>query len=292
MPLYSLRPREGSTFVNPKRILVALTLALFASGLCTWLASRRLTAQSAPQPQPVARYAVPSRALEVGEVLSPANTELLAWPGAVPIDGAFTRAGDLYGRAVLDPLAKGQPIVDRDLTAAGSGIGLASRIPDGMRAVALRSDEVVGVAGFLVPGSHLDVLVTCRTDNSPDPLTATVLENATVLAVGHQIEPDPEGKTSDVTVVTLLLTPEESQRVVLASTQGAIHFVLRNSGDNGSSDDPPTLFSQLARGQAATPRVSVRRATATTPAPSIVPKRNEIEIVLGGSSGEARGAGQ
>jgi pilus assembly protein CpaB len=278
--------------VNPKRILVALALALFASGLCTWVASRKLTSQPAEQVAPVAQYAAPSRALEVGEVLTSANTELLAWPSATPIDGAFKRMTDVNGRAVLYPLAKGEPILDRDVSAVGSGIGLASRIPDGMRAVALRSDEVVGVAGFLVPGSHVDVLVTCRTDNSPDPLTATVLENATVLAAGHQSEPDPQGKQSDVAVITLLLTPEQSQRVVLASTQGAIHFALRNGGDNSSSAEPPTLFSQLARSQATTPHVFVRRATPTAPAAPVSPKRHEIEIVLGGGSGEARGAGQ
>jgi pilus assembly protein CpaB len=277
--------------VNPRRILVALTLALFASGLCTWVASRKLTARSAAQASPVARYAAPSRSLDVGKMLSPANIELLAWPGATPVEGAFTRIADLNGRAVLYPLAKGEPILDRDLAAAGSGIGLASRIPNGMRAVALRSDEVVGVAGFLVPGSHVDVLVTCRTDNSPDPLTATVLQNAAVLAVGHQSEPDPEGKTSDAAVVTLLLTPEESQRVVLASTQGAIHFVLRNGGDNGNSDDPPTLFSQLARGQVAVARVPARRAAPAAVVPAVATKHHEIEVVLG-NSGEARGAGQ
>jgi pilus assembly protein CpaB len=271
--------------VNPKRILVALMLALFASGLCTWLASRKLTAQSLAQAAPIARYVAPSRALEVGEVLTPDNTELLAWPGSTPIDGAFTRIVDVNGRAVLYPLAKGQPILDRDLSAAGAGIGLATRIPNGMRAVAVRSDEVVGVAGFLVPGSHLDVLVTCREETSADPLTATVLENATVLAVGHQLEPDPQGKTSDVTVVTLLLTPEQSQRVVLASTQGAIHFVLRNGGDNSRGDDTPTLFSQLAGRPIATSHVSVRPTASVTPAAPAAPKRHEVEIVLGGGSG-------
>jgi pilus assembly protein CpaB len=275
----------GGAFVNPKRILVALTFALFASGLCTWLASRKLTAQSAAQAAPTARYAAPSRALEVGEMLSSGNTELLAWPGATPIDGAFTRVADVNGRSVLYPLAKGQPILDRDLSAAGSGIGLASRIPDGMRAVALRSDEVVGVAGFLVPGSHLDVLVTCREGASADPLTATVIENAIVLAVGHQIEPDPQGKTSDVTVVTLLLTLEQSQRAVLASTQGAIHFVLRNGGDTSSGDETPTLFSQLAGRPAVSSHGSARPGAPATPAAPAAPKRHEIEIVLGGGSG-------
>jgi pilus assembly protein CpaB len=191
-------------------------------------------------------YVAPSHALEAGEVLKADNTELVAWPGSNPIDGAHAGVAEVLGREVLYPLSKGQPILDRDLSAAGSGTGLASKIPDGMRAVALRSDEVVGVAGFLVPGSHLDVLVTLRTDRSPEPLTATVLQDVVVIAAGQQIEPDPVGKPSAATVVTLLLTPEEAERAVLASTQGAIHFVLRNGGDTGRTQDAPILLSDLS----------------------------------------------
>jgi len=142
--------------MNPKRIVIALTLALLVSGACTWFVSRKLTTPAAPQKHPDALYAAPSRALEAGEVLKPDNMQLVAWPGSDPIDGAFSKPADLIGRAVLFPLGKGQPILDHDLSAPGSGTGLAAKIPDGMRAVALRSDEIVGVAGFLVPGSHLD----------------------------------------------------------------------------------------------------------------------------------------
>lgn len=155
--------------MTPRRILVALALALFASGVCTWFTTRRLAGPPATPSVPPVRYAAPSRALQAGEVLTPGNTQLLAWSGALPIDGAFSRLADVNGRAILYPLAPGQPILDRDLS-AGSGIGLATRIPDGMRAVALRSDEIVGVAGFLLPGSHVDVLVTCHSDRSPIPL--------------------------------------------------------------------------------------------------------------------------
>ncbi len=221
--------------MNSKRILIALTLALFVSGLCTWLVYKKLTATPTVQKQPDVMYAAPSRALQAGEVLKAEDIELVAWPGSDPIEGAFSQAAEIIGREVLFPLGKGQPILDGDLSAAGAGTGLASKIPDGMRAVALRSDEVVGVAGFLVPGSHLDVLVTYHSDISPEPVTATVLQDAVVLAAGHQLEPDPEGKTSDVTVVTLLLTPEQAKRAVLASTQGAIHFVLRNGADTSRS---------------------------------------------------------
>jgi pilus assembly protein CpaB len=159
-----------------------------------------------------------------------------------------------------------------------------------MRAIALRSDEVVGVAGFLVPGSHLDVLVTYHSDISPEPVTATVLQNTVVLAVGHQIEPDPSGKTSDVTVVTLLLTPEQAERAVLASTQGVIHFVLRNGADTSLRGETPMLLSQLS-GYA--PTVARTAARSSVPATAHVPaaqKQEGIETILGGS-GDAQSAG-
>ena len=269
--------------MNSKRILISLVLALVVSVLCTWLVSRKLTAPptvQTVQKQPDAQYAAPSRALRAGEVLKSDDIELVAWPGSDPLDGAFSQTAEVIGRELLFPLAKGQPILVSDLSAAGSGTGLASKIPDGMRAIALRSDEVVGVAGFLVPGSHLDVLVTYHSDISPEPVTLTVLQDAVVLAAGHQLEPDPEGKTSDVTVVTLLLTPEQAERAVLASTQGAIHFVLRNGTDTSRSADTAILLSQLS-GQAPVVARSVNRPAA--PATAAAPKQHEIETILGGS---------
>jgi pilus assembly protein CpaB len=271
--------------VNPKRILIALALALLVSGLCTWLVSRKLVGQPSSRSVVYTNYAAPSRNLQAGEILKTDNVEQVAWPGTLPLDSGFTHAADVMGREALFPLAKGQPFLSATISAIGAGIGLATRIPDGMRAVALRSDEVVGVAGFLVPGSHLDVLVTYRSNLSAEPLTAKVLENVVVIAVGHQSEPDPSGKKSDVTIVTLLLTPEESMRAVLAGTQGAIHFVLRNGGDLGTSPDAPILLSQLAGLPAGQQHVVAKRA-ATPVAPA--PKRHEIEMVLGG--GEIRSA--
>lgn len=273
--------------MNSRRILIAFCLALLVSGLSTWLVSRKLTARSTVKKIPDAIYVAPARSVEAGEVLKSDDTEVVAWPGGTPIEGALAKAADVIGREALFPLGKGQPILDRELSAPGSGTGLASKVPDGMRAVALRSDEVVGVAGFLIPGSHLDVLVTYRPDSSPEAITATVLENVVVLAAGHQIEPDPTGKASDVAIVTLLLTPEESQRAVLASSQGAIHFVLRNGGDNSLSGNHPIQISQLAGGPAAPLRMTSARPAVAAKAQ---PARTEIETVLGGGA-EARPAG-
>ncbi len=282
--------------MNTKRILLGLTLAFVVSVVCTELVSRRLTRPAAVQRPPDARYAAPSHALEAGEVLQPSDLEMVAWPRSVPIEGAITQTDQTIGRATLYPLAKGQPILDRELSAVGAGTGLASKIPDGMRAIALRSDEVVGVAGFLVPNSHVDVLVTYRSDLTIEPVTAIVLQNAVVLAAGHQLEPNPDGKSADVTVVTLLLTPEQAERAVLASTQGAIHFVLRNGKDTSRSGDAPMLLSQLAGHLPTLARSAARAVVPATLAAPPEPQHQGIEIVLGGGvdggPGDARPAGR
>jgi pilus assembly protein CpaB len=234
-------------------------------------------------------YVTVSRAVQAGEVLQGDSTDMVAWPESVPIEGAIAQASAVVGREALFPLAKGQPILDSELSAAGAGVGLANKIPNGMRAVALRSDEVVGVAGFLLPGSHLDVLVTYHSGASSDAETAIVLQDAVVLAAGHKVEPDPKDKTADATVVTLLLTPEQAVRAVLASTQGAIHFVLRNGGDSSRSGESPLDLSQLT-GHSLNHAAPVEQA-AVAPHPvvpvAVAPKSHEIETVLGGA-----GAGQ
>src|ERR1700734_2620885 len=218
--------------MKARRLLTALVIALMISGLFTFWLSRRVakgTRVSVPQRQ---LYVAAGQPLEAGELLKPGSLQLIDWPVSSPITGGFTKIEEVAGRIVLYPLPKGEPILERQLAAAGAGAGLTAKIPSGMRAISVRSDEVVGVAGFLLPGTHVDVLLTYHSDKSPDPRTATVLQDVVVLAAGQQIRPDPEGKpTSDNNVVTLLLKPEDSEKLVLATSLGAIHFVLRNGAD-------------------------------------------------------------
>jgi len=191
------------------------------------------------------------------------------------LEGAFTKLEDLVGRAVIYPIAARQPILKSCLAVPGSGIGLAAKIPEGMRTTSLRSDEIAGVAGFLFPGSRVDVLVTFRSDAVPQPETQIVLQDVEVLIVGQKIEPEPGGKAETVGVVTLLLTPEDAQRVVLASTLGSIHFVLRNGADRSRVDSVPVSVAQLTGG---------RRGTATNPdgiAPMPKKPMYVVETILG-----------
>ena len=231
--------------MNTRRLTIALSLALAISALCTWLLGRKL-AHPTSAAQRMQSLVAPSRAIDAGETLKPADLELVDWPASLALPNSFTRVEDLANRAALYPISKGQPILAAYLAAPGAGAGIASRIPAGMRAIALHSDEVMGVAGFLAPGSHLDVLVTFRSATASEPATTTVLQNAEVLAAGNRTQPDPEGKPETVTVVTLLLTPQDAERAVMASTQGNIHFVLRGPADNSRTPDAPISLSQLS----------------------------------------------
>jgi pilus assembly protein CpaB len=261
--------------VNKKRLITALFVALAISGLFTFWLSRRFaktTHVAAPQKQ---LYVAAARALEAGELLKPESLQLVEWPISSPITGGFVKIEDVAGRVVLYPLAKGEPILDRHLAAVGAGVGLSANIPAGMRALSVRSNEVVGVAGFLQPGAHVDVLLTYHTDKTPEPRTATVLQDVVVLAAGQQIHPDPEGKPSSVNVVTLMLTPSAAERLVLATGLGDIHFVLRNGSDREQISSPTIGLSQLTEEDPKPPAAAVSRLLRAKPF------EYDVELILG-----------
>jgi pilus assembly protein CpaB len=202
---------------------------------------------------------------------------MIDWPATMPLQGAYTNTQALVGRVVLYPLAAGEPILERQLSTPGSGNGITVKIPDGMRAIALKTDEVVGVAGFLLPGTHVDVLVTLHQANVPDPITTTVLQNAQVLATGQKTEPDPDGKPATATVVTILVSPEDAQRVDLAATQGVVHFVLRNGADKEEVKASPVLLSQLS----GIPTTSTAPEKASSAPVHAAPKQYTVETFMG-----------
>lgn len=260
--------------MNSRRIFLALLIALVLSGAVTFFISRKLNNHGAAPPV-TNRYVAAARALQAGDVLKPEDLALTEWPTSIPLPNAFTKTADLSGRAVIYPVAASQPILEGYLAAPGSGIGLTTKIPEGMRATSVKSDEVVGVAGFLFPGSHVDVLVTFRSDRLPTPETQIVLQDVEILTVGQKLEPDPQGKPETVNVVTLLLTPEDSQKLVLASSQGGIQFVLRNGADHTMVKAVPIQMAQLSGPQAAP-------APAVTPRPRLPIKDTyAVETILG-----------
>lgn len=261
--------------MNIKRLLIALGSALLLSLLVTWFLNRRISAHAAAASKhAMVSCVAAAKSLPAGSVLKPEDVAMQDWPAAIPLDNGFKNLSEVSGRTLIYPVAEHQPILESSLAALGSGIGLTGKIPEGMRAISVHSDEVVGVAGFLFPGSHVDVMVTFR-DSGVAPATQIVLQDVEVLTAGKNIEPDPQGKPQNVGVVTVLLKPDDAEKMVLAATQGTIHFVLRNGSD---------------RGQVKASAVSVAQLIGTPPPVVVVPrvrtapvKTNEygVETIIG-----------
>ncbi len=259
-----------------RRFIAALLVAIAISGSFTLWLGHHFSKLRAPVPTQL-RYVATVKKMEAGETLTAANLKMVNWPGGAPLAGAFVRQEDVIGRTVLYPLAEGSPLLDRQISGVGQAAGLSARIPEGMRALSLKSDQVVGVAGYLLPGTRVDVLVTFRGASS-DSMTSTVLQDAQILTAGQKMQPDPEGKASAVDVVTLLVTPQDAQRVVLASAQGTVHFVLRNGTDHNHVEDTPAQMSTLGAVTKAKPEVVRKIATPQAPP---APKRYSVQLMQG-----------
>jgi pilus assembly protein CpaB len=227
-----------------------LIAAILAGGI-TYLFYRRTVANAAQRK--AVQIVAAATDLPVGTTVSQKDTILLDWYSDALPSGAFTKTEGVVGHPLLYPMAAKEPILQRDLGLEGSGIGLAGKIPEGMRAVAMRSNEVIGVAGFLYPGSKVDLLMTFTPPGANMPLTQTVLQNVEVLTAGQTIE--PQGKPQSVNVVTLLLSPADSQKLQLANAQGNIQFVLRSGADQKSAELRPTRLDELVVGQKQAPPV-------------------------------------
>jgi pilus assembly protein CpaB len=239
------------------------------AGGITFLFYRRLS--SSQQQRKAVQIVAAATDLPVGTTLSAKDVTFLDWYSDALPAGAFTKTDAAVGHPLLYPLGAKEPILQRDLGVEGAGIGLAGKIPEGMRATAVRSNEITGVAGFLYPGSRVDLLVTFTPPGGNMPVTQTVLQNVEVLTAGQTIEPDPQGKPQQVNVVTLLLNPEDSQKAQLASGQGNIQFVLRSGVDQKNvhlratrldelvtSDRPPVVAAPgVKRPRPATPATPV-----------------------------------
>jgi pilus assembly protein CpaB len=140
-----------------------------------------------------------------------------------------------------------------------------------MRATAVKTNEVLNIAGFIFPGSRVDVLVTLHGENnSGGTMTRTVLQNVQVLSTGTKMDPDPNGKPENVTIITLLVTPEESEKLALAENQGTIQFVLRNGGDSASTNTPAIGIAELT-GAPKHPAADPARVKRVAAAASVTP---------------------
>jgi pilus assembly protein CpaB len=162
--------------------------------------------------------------------------------------GAFSKVEEVLDRPIISNVLLDEPVLDGRLAAKGSGLGLAPTIPAGMRAVTVRVNDVAGVAGFVLPGMHVDVLVTGTPpngDNNSGEMTTTCLQNILVLSAGQTLQPDARGQAMPSPTVTMLATPDQAETLTLAGLGGHIQLVLRNSSDQSIEKTPGRFMSEI-----------------------------------------------
>lgn len=223
------------------RIFAVLVLAIVAGGGLAYGTYNVINGQPAKtvaaRTQPVV---VAAADLGLGTELKKEDLTVVNFPEGHAPEGGFASAAEILGRGIIVPIVKNEPVLKAKLASKEAGFGLPTVIPDGMRAVSVRVNEVIGVAGYVLPGTRVDVLATASPTSQPQDATSKViLSNVQVLTAGTRMEQDSEkGKPMQVTVVTLLVFPEQSERLALASTEGKIQLALRNPLDLGAPVTP------------------------------------------------------
>lgn len=284
-----------------KRFLAVLGFAFVVASGASLLLYRLMSNRPATTKAAVTtvKLALATRDLEVGSVLRDEDIRLEDWPGAIPM-GATTHTQDLVGRGVITRIVAKEPILDSRLAPKGAGGGFAAIIPKGMRAVAVPVNEVVGVAGFVVPGMHVDVLISGNPPNDPPALgtlTKTLLQDIEVLSAGQDFKKDAEGKPITVQVVNLLVTPDQAEQLSLASHQTTIQLVLRNPLDRDTTKTQGAALANLFTGgklalkAEARPRPVVKPVVAVQPPPPPPVKKETpfvMEIISGSKKAETQ----
>ena len=253
-----------------RRLVTILLTAFVIAGLCSYLVVRlvgnRMTAPVVKTTTVVAA----ANDLPVGTIITAHDLGTTDIAGTLP-PGTYTKDSEVIGRGVISPMYKGEAILDGRLAPKGAGGGLSATIPKGMRACAVRVNDVVGLAGFVTPGKHVDVLISGNPNGqrmATNPEVSTLLQNIEVLSAGTNIQKDANGKPEKVQVVNLLVTPKEAERLSLASGHANIQLILRNPLDTKKLKLPNYLMANLYRGGLPTKRPvyrGVRRRVAPPP---------------------------
>jgi pilus assembly protein CpaB len=264
--------------MNRNRLVIGLVIAVVIAFVLSTFVYRVFKQASIVRPVSATQHVVVAAApLQLGTRLDGNNVKLVDWPSGLPVAGMITRIEDANNRALITPVAQNEPIMEAKLASQQSGAGLSATIPEGMRALSVSVNEVVGVAGFVIPGTMVDVLVTGSTPSGT--VTRTILENVRVLAAGQKIEQDRDGKPQTVPVITLLVNPEDASKLTMAANQGKLQLALRNTVDTKLVSPAPvlqaTLFGGALPAQPAVRRSGPGKAPPTPPAPYV------IEVITG-----------
>ena len=210
---------------------VSLVFALVVSAIFYQISARAGSAPKASQSVEMKDIVIAAKPLSLGVTIKTGDVRLSKIPQDGFPKGAFSKIEDVLDKPVISNILQDEPVLDGRLAGRDSGLGLAPIIPVGMRAVSVRVNDVAGVAGFVLPGMRVDVLVTGRPPNGDATMTKTCLQNIRVLSAGQTMQPDSKGQAMPSPTVTLLVSPEQAEILTLANQEGHIQLVLRNGSD-------------------------------------------------------------
>ncbi len=268
--------------MNQNRMVVGLAIALVVAFVLSTFVYKQFQKASTAKPVDTEHVVVAASAMPLGTRVDASNLKLITWPAGQSVAGMFTSIDQCANRALITPVAANEMVLDAKLAPKEAGAGLPAVIPEGMRAMSVAVNDVIGVAGFVTPGTMVDVLVTGKlagpSRGEEDTITRTILENVRVLAAGQKIEQDREGKPQTVPVITLLVSPEDAARLAMASTQGKIQLALRNTVDSKRVEPASVLEANLFSGGA--PAAAPKKVTVKVAAPP-PPSPYTIEVITG-----------
>jgi pilus assembly protein CpaB len=267
------------------RLLVVLLVAVGAAAVASFAAYRAIQSMPVREVEVASvQTVVAARAMPVGTLVSRDDVKVVSWPARAVVPGSHSTTDAVTNRGLLVPVAENEPLTEAKLAAAGTGAGLPPTIPQGMRAISVKVNEVIGVAGFVVPGTRVDVMVVLR--KGQDSMSRLVLNNITVLASGtryDQAKAQTEAKPIPTTVVTLLVTPDDAEKLALATTEGQISLVLRNPLDSEPVKTDGTRLASLMGAPAPPPVERVvegrRVVRAAAPPKPEAPKPYVVETI-------------
>jgi pilus assembly protein CpaB len=260
------------------RTLIVVLVALVAASAASYGVYRAIGRPTVREVEVAHTFVVAAaRTIPVGVRVTAADLKLVAWPERAPVAGSFPKIEPIVGRGAITQILENEPVTETKLAPLEGGAGLPVTIPPGMRAISVRVNEVVGVAGFVIPGTRVDVIVTLKQGN--ETVTRVVVSNVQVLTAGTRYDQDKSkgGEPIPSSVVTLLLTPEDAGRVVLASSDGNLMLALRNPLDVAPTATTGTRTGNLFSSAAAVP--SAEAASAASPKPRAArPRPAAVEV--------------
>jgi pilus assembly protein CpaB len=239
-----------------KRFFIVLVGALIFGVLAAVSVSKYLSSAQAYSKN-LTKVAVAKVAIPLGSKIIAEQIMVVQFPKESTPDGAFESPEKLAGRVAVMNIAAREPITESRLAPEGTSAGLSAVIPEGYRAMTVKVDDAAGISGFIMPGTLVDVVVTIdprEGSGMQDPISKIVLQNIKVLANGQNIDkPENEREANSVKAVTLQVTPEQAEKLALASSEGKLQLVMRNQIDQGDEQTPGVNKRNLLTGDTATP---------------------------------------